>query len=499
MQNTFEPIKRYGIVIRSVEISDAEFILKLRTDKELGRFISPTSPNFEDQVNWIQEYKIREKAGLEYYFIAQDLLDNRYGTIRLYNFDDHSFEIGSWLFRSDSPIGMAVKAHFIGFEIGFEILNKKYSRFEIRKKNEGVLKYMENFETTLVGENELNYYYILSKENFYRCRNKLSIFGSTTKVVKKVAKEYHTVLLGSAGVGTAYASAKALRKYFNVKIIACDTNPAYLVTANLFADYYEKIAPVASKSFDDEIVHILNKYNIDTYIPFIDQEVYSAALLYEKGKIGKDVSLQLKQSSFVEICMDKYKAYQWLSANNLPTPNTSIVKDKNDLKIGFILKPRKGFGSVIQKITSIDETKAANYEDFIMQESCIAPEITIDVHYSQQFDFFSFACRERIETKSGVCTKARIFFDESLGEIALMLAKKLDLSSFCFQVMTLNNEFVITDINPRLGAGTAMSSAVGLDFFGAMFANLWDQNPEKYFTKSKEEKYVTRQYCEFVM
>lgn len=182
MKNTIEPITRYGIILRLVEIEDAKFILKLRTDIELGRFISPTSPKFEDQVKWIQDYKTREKSGLEYYFIAQDQIGNLYGTIRLYNFDKDSFEIGSWLFRSDSPMGMAVKAHFIGFEIGFEFLKKEYSRFEIRKRNRPVLRYMKDFKTTLVGEDELNYYYTLSKENFYIRRGQLAIFsGSQNK------------------------------------------------------------------------------------------------------------------------------------------------------------------------------------------------------------------------------------------------------------------------------------------------------------------------------
>jgi acetyltransferase-like isoleucine patch superfamily enzyme/RimJ/RimL family protein N-acetyltransferase len=172
-----DPIYKYGITLRPVEKSDAAFIINLRTDSDLGRFISPTSPNIQDQVKWIQDYKQREKSGSEYYFIAQDQPGNRYGTIRLYNLDDRSFEIGSWLFRSDSPMGMAVKAHFIGFEFGFEFLKKEYARFEIRKENKAVLRYMKDFITTLVREDALNYYFTLSKENFYIRRNQLSIFA----------------------------------------------------------------------------------------------------------------------------------------------------------------------------------------------------------------------------------------------------------------------------------------------------------------------------------
>jgi len=171
-------IYRYGITLRLVEIEDAEFILKLRNDKALNKFISYTSPEFSEQVKWIQDYKKREAAGQEFYYIAQDQFGNEYGTIRIYNFDDESFEIGSWVFHLNSPIGMAVKAHFIGYEIGFENLNLQYCRFEVRKKNAAVLRYLQDFEKTFIKEDDLNVYFTLTKDNFYTRRNSLSIFKS---------------------------------------------------------------------------------------------------------------------------------------------------------------------------------------------------------------------------------------------------------------------------------------------------------------------------------
>jgi len=314
-----------------------------------------------------------------------------------------------------------------------------------------------------------------------------------------IIQNNHTVLLGSAGVGAAYASAKALRKYFKVKIVSVDINPSNLVTASLFSDTFYQIPIVDCKEFNDKILQIINEHEIDTYIPFIDHEVYKAAVLFESGKLKHDLFLQLKSSLIALTCRDKYSAFKWLRLNGFSTPDTYIIEDKKQLKDGFILKPRTGFGSKIQIISKDYDLHIENFKNIIMQEYCSLPEITIDVHYSKKFSFFEYACRERIETKSGVCTKARIFKEPSLGEMALELAKKMDLSSFCFQVMKINNEYAITDINPRLGGGTALSDAVGLDFHGAMFANLWGQNPEKYFIDLKEEKYVTRQYSEFVM
>lgn len=315
---------------------------------------------------------------------------------------------------------------------------------------------------------------------------------------KTMNEKEHFVLLGSAGTGAAYATAKALRKNFKANIISTDTNPSHLVTTNLLSDSFEQVAEAACDGFNDQIINIINKYQIDTFIPFVDVEVYKLAELYQSGKISNKISLQVKDSETAQICNDKYKTFKWLIANNLPTPETYLIEDFAQLRSGYILKPRWGFASTIQKITSPRNIIISDFNKVIMQEQCYLPEITIDVHYSKQFGFFRYVCRERIETKSGVCTKARLFQNQKLGDLASTLSEKLNLSSFCFQVMTKDNDYLITDINPRLGGGTAMSAAIGQDFFSAMFANLWGENPKKYFNVFSEEKYVTRQYCEFI-
>lgn len=199
---TMKRIERYGIVLRVVDLHDAEFILKLRTDEKLGQFISVTDPDLTSQRNWIKNYKKREAAKREYYYIAEDKKGNSYGTIRLYNFDDKSFEIGSWLFLKNAPLGMAVKAHFIGFEAGFELLNAEYCRFDIRKKNATVLKYMQDFETNLIKEDDLNYYYTLARDKFYKRRSEIPFFNAYLK--KRKIKEtfiHPTAEVNSSNIG----------------------------------------------------------------------------------------------------------------------------------------------------------------------------------------------------------------------------------------------------------------------------------------------------------
>lgn len=170
-------INKYGIYLHLVEESDAEFILTLRTNPKLNAYISNTSLDINDQIRWIQNYKIREKQGSELYYISKDMFGNKHGTIRLYDFDTNSFELGSWIFMPNSPLGMAVKAHMIGLEIGYEMLKATYCRITVRKKNLRVLRYLEDFNPEISAEDDLDFHLILSKENFYQRKNKLAIFS----------------------------------------------------------------------------------------------------------------------------------------------------------------------------------------------------------------------------------------------------------------------------------------------------------------------------------
>jgi UDP-2-acetamido-3-amino-2,3-dideoxy-glucuronate N-acetyltransferase len=327
--------------------------------------------------------------------------------------------------------------------------------------------------------------------------------GSPARFVKKIdVPKVKTVLLGSAGTGTAFASMLALRRNWgdSVSVIAIDSNPQHLVTNSLLTDKFIQVPLNKDADFKNILEAILINENVDTYIPFIDHEISLAAILYEKKYKENEFCLQVKKQEIAEICDDKYKTYLFLTENNILTPTCYLTHEPVNAKENLIIKPRKGFGSKIFKLLDNRENLSKfNPETYIIQKECEKPEITVDVCYDKNRDYFVYVCRERIETKSGVCTKARLFLDEKIEKIALTLAQKLDLSAFCFQLMKYNGDWAVTDINARLGAGTAISVAVGLDFFSGMFAILWGEDPSKYFKPLQKETFVTRQYSEFVM
>lgn len=307
------------------------------------------------------------------------------------------------------------------------------------------------------------------------------------------------VWISAAGTGNAFATTKALRKNFpGCFLLTTDTNPAYLTTASLWSDAHRVSPAVDNEKFRKFIRNTIEEFQIDTYIPFIDKEISIAAAMYAAKKIGPGLRLQVKNPKVAEICENKLFAHYFLLENGLPSPQTADLQ--RPFKAGkYILKPASGFGSQVKIVTPAELKDPAYRYGYIVQEVCEQPEVTVDVAWSKLFNRFHFICRQRIQTKSGVCTKARVFLDDNLGALAFALAQGLELHSFCFQVMRLRGKWVVTDINPRLGAGSAISAAAGSDFFSAMLAIFQDQDPAPFLKPLERECHVTRQYTEFLM
>lgn len=159
-------LSRYGLNVRFVNEEDAEFIVKLRTDEKLGRFINATSSNVNNQIDWIRAYKLRECEGTDYYFMFENAIGERLGVCRLYDITNSDFTIGSWLFKKDSPMGAAILADIITREIGFELYPDKILLFDVKIGNINVNRYQATYHPNIIKESDDTRYYRLDRESF---------------------------------------------------------------------------------------------------------------------------------------------------------------------------------------------------------------------------------------------------------------------------------------------------------------------------------------------
>jgi len=314
----------------------------------------------------------------------------------------------------------------------------------------------------------------------------------------------HTVLLGAAGTGTAFGAACSLRRHWSrgVRIVAMDTNPRHLVTTSLLSDYFEQVPLSAAPEFPYVLRDIVDRHGVDTYLPLMPDEIEVAANLRERGDLPKHMALLGPPPKGSALCADKWLLARELDMHSIPTPRTALASEPFPSETYF-LKPRLGAGSRGAKLIGARELRAATEEggdDWIVQERCVPPEVTVDAFHCALSGVSQTVCRERIEVKSGVATKCRLFADRQLNDYAIAIAKMLGFEgSFCFQVMRSPGDWVVTDVNPRPGAGSAMSNLSGNDFFAASFARAWGEGIERFFAPLREELWVTRQYAEFAM
>ncbi|MBK0378213.1 GNAT family N-acetyltransferase [Mucilaginibacter segetis] len=164
------PVYKYGLFFRLVEETDAAFILDLRTNKNLARHLTSTDDDLQKQVEWIREYKTREKSQKEYYFLFEDENHQPSGVVRLYDINDDTYTSGSWLAKPGSDEFLSIKSDLFISDFAAEELKGKKCVFDVRKKNKKVLRYHKMF-STVIGEDDLNYYFTIDEENALRKYN----------------------------------------------------------------------------------------------------------------------------------------------------------------------------------------------------------------------------------------------------------------------------------------------------------------------------------------
>lgn len=169
-------ISRYGISVRLVEEEDAEFIVKLRTDERLSRFLHYTDSSVEKQIEWIRQYKERERANKEYYFLYYSN-QNKIGVSRVYNiFNKKEATNGSWICSPENKMEQSIATIILARDIFFENLGFYTEHFQVSKGNNHVLKFHLGMGAQIVFEDNDEYQLLLEKCNYYSNRDKMIKF-----------------------------------------------------------------------------------------------------------------------------------------------------------------------------------------------------------------------------------------------------------------------------------------------------------------------------------
>lgn len=309
-----------------------------------------------------------------------------------------------------------------------------------------------------------------------------------------------TILLLAAGTNACFHTAKILARNFgdSFRILGADINKPFLISSVNYLEKAFQVPPYVDKEYYGTILRISREEGANYLLPIFDAD---QSLFFNGNRDLREfgcTSLGIPEAA-LKIYANKRITNDFLRENGLPVPKTFSAKSLSPNEEYFV-KPIDGRGSIGARKTRGNDIPKSS-ENLLIQEICTPPEFTTECFYLN--GRMSSVTRERIATKSGVCTKARIFHDAQFHGIAKKFAECVPVP-MCFNLQFMKNgngEFVITDVNLRLAGGMGLSFAAGWDVVSAMAKKLLGESEEEIFSDVPAisgEKYVVRAYEEIL-
>ncbi len=307
------------------------------------------------------------------------------------------------------------------------------------------------------------------------------------------------ILVLSCGINAIYHFTKVLKEKFreDFYIIGTDINEEYLVATRKNLDKFYKVPLSGTDGYYEKILDICKKEKINYIIPSLDKD---QIFFYPQNPdlLKLNIKSISTPKSTIEFYKNKKLLFNKMQESGLPIPKLYSINNIKEKTI-YCIKPINGFGSHgVQFLEKDAITQIKDLENYIIQEKCLSPEITLECfHFNSKI---STVARERIETKAGVCTKAKIHHIPELEDIAKKIITYYEIPNyFNLQFMkNFNGDYVITDVNLRLPGGMSLTYQSGWDVASSI-ANLMLNKQDKIFDSLKRKNkidYVVRAYTD---
>ena len=238
------------------------------------------------------------------------------------------------------------------------------------------------------------------------------------------------------------------------------------------------------KNLKNDLLKLSSDY--DLIIPLMD----------EATKILSELNLKnVCASNFktTNLCLNKkiFENY-FLSDNDLrkyyPIPDGSEV----------VVKPVNGFSSI--GITFMNNSPKIS-KDYVVQKRIYGQEYSVDCFCDENNNLVDFVPRKRIKVSSGEVIESVTVSKNKFEEIVGMIIKKIPFKGpICIQFIEDENENLwIMEINARMGGGSTLSIAAGLDIIELMISCFCNKNflIEKYQSNWKTNFYLKRFYLDY--
>lgn len=281
------------------------------------------------------------------------------------------------------------------------------------------------------------------------------------------------------------------------------TDCSNLAPAIYEADKYYIVSKIEDVNYINKLLEICKKEKINAIFSLIDPEL--SLISKNKNKFTEiGVTPLVSDYDIVEMAFDKYNMYKYLKKNGYKTAKTYINKeefyidlDNGDINFPVFVKPNRGSASInISKVTTKEEIDLLFdlYDNLVIQEFLDGTEIGADVYIDPiSKKVVSVFTKEKIKMRAGETDKAKSFKDEKLFKLICNLVEKIGYEYMIdMDIFKINEEYYISEINPRFGGGYPHAYECGINIPKMIINNIKGIQNKQQIGNYNEDIYMLK-------
>ncbi len=271
------------------------------------------------------------------------------------------------------------------------------------------------------------------------------------------------------------------------------------------ADKHFIVPRIDEEGYLDIILSICKENDIKAVFSLIDPEL---SLIAANKQAFLDIGTTpiISDSYVVDLCLDKYRMYEYLTQNGFKTMKSYIDKDEfyKDIEAGILdypvfVKPIKGSGSFnINKAYTKQEVDILfdQYDNLMIQEFMDGIEYGLDCYTDMiSNELVAIFIKEKIEMRAGETDKSISVKDEKLFALIKSLVDKLGLKGILdIDVFKIDGEYYISEVNPRFGGGYPHAYESGVNVPKMIVNNVEGNINENRIGEYEEDTFMMKFY-----
>lgn len=240
--------------------------------------------------------------------------------------------------------------------------------------------------------------------------------------------------------------------------------------------------PANSDNYAENLLSTCRETRPDAILPTVEAELPQLISLQPTlNKLG--VSTWLPEPQAVRACSDKAEFHRVLTDHHLPTPQSWLPEQIEDVptRLPLVIKPRHGQGS--QNVMFCESRLQARalcqlIPDPLIQTRVQGREFTADCLVDRDGQA-SVILRYRLLTKGGLSIVGETFHDQRLADTVTATLTAVGITGLCcaqgFLIDDPATPVLMTEINARIAGGFTLAEAAGADLVRQTIAGLHGQ------------------------